>query len=132
MTPSDPDWSAALLNPEDVRAVLGTPPPPLTDYALTTVHLDEREASATLRFFAFGVPAGAAAAWEEAGHNAVTFSLLCTGVRNLVVDGWSTDPLTGIALTADSVELSGSGKRMTFDAATITATAPTGSRAGGF
>ncbi|MFF0837360.1 MULTISPECIES: hypothetical protein [unclassified Streptomyces] len=67
----DQDWSAELTNPETVRVVLGSPPPPLSDYELTSVLIDEREASVTLRFFAFGVPAGAAQLWQARGHNVV-------------------------------------------------------------
>lgn len=86
------DWSAGVANPEALREVLGFPPPPLSDYDVTSVLIDERGASVTLRFFAFAVPAGAAELWQARGHNAVEFTLFCTGVENLEVDGWSGWP----------------------------------------
>lgn len=112
---STSDWSARLAEPETVRQVLGAPPPPLTDYDLFLVHIDERESAVTLGFFAFGVPAGAAARWESSGHNAVEFFLVCTGVKNLAVDGWTHEPMTGIALDVHSAVLSGERQRAAFD-----------------
>ncbi|MFI6448864.1 Imm50 family immunity protein [Kitasatospora sp. NPDC050543] len=123
---TDRDWSCEVANPETLREVLGTPPPPLTDYALISVHIDEREASVTLGFFAFAVPAGAAALWHAQGHNAVEFFLVCTHVENLAVDGWSTDPITAVTLDGTSVVLAGPGKRVSFEAGEIHAQAPVG------
>ncbi|MCZ0991620.1 hypothetical protein [Streptomyces diastatochromogenes] len=56
---TDRDWSAEVTHRETLREVLGSPPPPLSDYDLTSVLIDERETSVTLRFFAFAVPVGA-------------------------------------------------------------------------
>jgi hypothetical protein len=120
------DWSFSISDPRSLREVLGTPPPPLTEYELISFHIDEREVSVTLGFFAFGQPAGAAAAWQEKGHNAVEFFLVCTGVECLSVEGWSTEPFTSISLTRSHVELSGDGKRISFDVAEIRADAPIG------
>ncbi|MEU9045595.1 MULTISPECIES: Imm50 family immunity protein [unclassified Kitasatospora] len=120
------DWSAELTSPETVRMVLGSPPPPLSDYELTSVLTDEREASVTLRFFAFAVPAGAAQLWRERGHNAVEFVLLCLGVTNLEVDAWSGWPTTTATLTGKTVVLGGRGKQVSFQAARIRAESPIG------
>lgn len=126
-----PDWSAELADPHPIREVLGSPPPPLTDYGLISVHIDERESSVTLAFFAFGVPAGATAQWEAGGHNAVEFFLKCTGVEDLAVDGWSTGPFTFASLTGGShVEVRGEGSRLSFRAAHIRADPPVGRLAG--
>ncbi|MCJ0874670.1 Imm50 family immunity protein [Streptomyces sp. AP-93] len=121
-----PDWSSSLVDPRAIREVLGSPPPPLTDYDLLSVHIDERESSVTLGFFAFGFPAGAAAQWEAKGHNAVEFFLICTGVEDLAVDGWSIDPFTFVSLTGSHLELGGDGNRMSFRAAHINADTPVG------
>ncbi|MBD0690794.1 hypothetical protein [Streptomyces sp. CBMA123] len=126
----DQDWSAELTGPETVRGVLGRPPPPLSDYELTSVLIDEREASVTLRFFAFGAPAGAADLWRERGHNAVGFVLVCLGVTGFEVDAWSGWPTTTAGLTGRTVVLGGRGKHVTFQAAEIRAEAPTGWLAG--
>jgi len=123
---TDHDWSAGVSDSGVLREVLGTPPPPLTDYDLLSVHVDEREASVTLGFFAFGVPAGAAALWQAKGHNAVEFFLVCTRVKNFAVDGWSTEPVTEITLDGGSVVLTGSGKRVLFEAGEIRAEALVG------
>ncbi|MFD9354668.1 Imm50 family immunity protein [Streptomyces sp. NPDC060031] len=123
---TDRDWSAEVANPGTLREVLGTPPPPLTDYDLLAVHIDERAASVTLRFFAFAVPAGAAVLWHAQGHNAVEFFLVCTQVENLAVDGWSTRPITAITLDGTSVVLTGPGKQVSFEAGEIHAEAPVG------
>ncbi|WP_406207743.1 immunity 50 family protein [Kitasatospora sp. NBC_01560] len=122
----DQDWSAELTDPEAVRVVLGSPPPPLSDYELTSVLIDEREASVTLRFFAFGVPAGAAQLWEARGHNAVGFVLVCLGVTDFEVDAWSGWPTTTATLAGGTVVLGGRGKHVSFRAAEIRAEPPTG------
>jgi hypothetical protein len=118
---TDHDWSAAVANRETLRDVLGTPPPPLTDYDLVSVHIDEREASVTLGFFAFTVPAGAADRWHAQGHKAVEFFLVCTHVESLAVDGWSTKPITALTIEGASVVLVGQGKRVSFKAGEIRA-----------
>lgn len=123
---SDRDWSAEVTDPETLREVLGAPPPPLSDYDLISVLIDEREASVTLRFFAFAVPAGAADLWQARGHNAVEFVLVCIGVENFVVDGWSGWPTTVATLAGKAVVLAGQGKRLSFEAAEIRAEAPVG------
>ncbi|WP_317443216.1 Imm50 family immunity protein [Streptomyces collinus] len=123
---SDRDWSAELADPETVREVLGSPPPPLSDYTLTSVLVDEREASVTLTFFAFAVPGGAAGLWQARGHNAVEFALVCTGVKNFQVDGWSGWPTTVADLTGKAVVLAGQGKRLSFEATEIRAEPPVG------
>ncbi|MER7672451.1 hypothetical protein ABTY61_28890 [Kitasatospora sp. NPDC096128] len=122
----DQDWSAELTSPETVRAVLGSPPPPLSAYELTSVLVDEREASVTLRFFAFGVPAGAVDLWEERRHNAVGFVLVCLGVTDFEVDAWSGWPTTTATLAGKRVVLGGRGKHLSFRAAEIRAEPPTG------
>ncbi|MFG2842902.1 Imm50 family immunity protein [Kitasatospora sp. NPDC048296] len=122
----DLDWSAELTDPAPVRTVFGSPPPPLTDFDLTSVLIDERETSVTLRFFAFTVPTAAAELWQARGHNAVEFVLVCTGVTNLEVDGWSGWPTTTVTLTGKAVVLAGRDKRITFEAAEIRAEAPIG------
>lgn len=127
---SDGDWSAEITRPEMLRDVLGSPPPPLSDYALTSVLVDEREASVTLRFFAFGIPAGAAHRWRERGHNAVEFTLVCIGVRNFEVDGWTGRPTTVVTLSQRAVVLAGRGKRVSFEATEIRAEPPIGRLAG--
>ncbi|MBV6695796.1 immunity 50 family protein [Kitasatospora aureofaciens] len=122
----DHDWSTELTSPETVRAVLGSPPPPLSDYELTSVLIDEREASVTLRFFAFAVPAGAAHLWQARGHNAVGFVLVCLGVTNFEVDAWSGWPTTTATLAGKTVVLGGQGKHVSFQAAEIRAKSPIG------
>ncbi|MEU2555828.1 Imm50 family immunity protein [Streptomyces sp. NPDC013313] len=122
----DQDWSAELTNPETVRVVLGSPPPPLSDYELTSVLIDEREASVTLRFFAFGVPAGAAQLWQARGHNVVGFALVCLGVTNFEVDAWSGWLTTTTTMAGKKVVLGGQGKHLSFQAAEIRAESPTG------
>ncbi|MFI6155622.1 Imm50 family immunity protein [Kitasatospora sp. NPDC051170] len=125
---ADVDWSAALADPAPVRGVLGSPPPPLTDFGLTSVLVDERQASVTLRFFAFLVPSAAAQLWQERRHNAVEFTLVCTGVTGFAVDGWSGYPTTTATLTprTGAVELAGRGKHITFTATGFHAEAPVG------
>ncbi|SEM59104.1 hypothetical protein [Streptacidiphilus jiangxiensis] len=120
------DWSAELANPETLRDVLGSPPPPLTDYHLESVLVDEREASVTLRFSDFAVPAGAADLWQERGHNAVGFVLVCVGVRNFAVDTWSGWPTTVADLGAGAVVLAGQDKRVSFETDEIRAHPPVG------
>ncbi|MFJ9839975.1 Imm50 family immunity protein [Kitasatospora sp. NPDC101155] len=122
----DRDWSAELTDPAPIRAVAGSPPPPLTDFDLTSVLIDERETSVTLRFFAFTAPTAAAELWQARGHNAVEFVLVCTDVANLEVDGWSGWPTTSATLTGATVVLAGRGKRVSFKAAGIRAEPPTG------
>ena len=126
---SDRDWSAEVTNPETLRTVLGSIPPPLSDYELTSVLVDEREASVTLRFFAFAVPAGAAHLWQARGHNAVEFVLVCIGVKKFEVDGWSGWPTTVATLAGKTVVLADQGKHVSFQAAEIRAEAPIGRRA---
>ncbi|WP_457033652.1 Imm50 family immunity protein [Kitasatospora sp. P5_F3] len=123
---SDHDWSAELTHPETVREVLGSPPPPLSDYDLTSVLIDERAASVTLRFSAFTVPDGAADLWQARGHNAVEFDLVCIGVKNFEVDGWSGWPTTAATLERGTVVLSGQGKHVSFEATEIRAESPVG------
>ncbi|MER7185474.1 Imm50 family immunity protein [Streptomyces hyaluromycini] len=123
---SERDWSAEVANPETVRVVLGTPPPPLSDYHLDSVLIDEREASVTLRFSAFTVPVGAADLWQVRGHNAVEFVLVCIGVKNFEVDAWSGWPTTAATLAGKSVVLAGQDKRVSFDTAEIRAQSPVG------
>lgn len=123
---STSDWSAALADPSTVRAVLGSPPPPLTDYHLDSLLVDEREVSVTLRFSAFGVPRAAAELWRERGHNAVEFVLVCTGVTDFAVDGWSGWPTTCATLTGGDVVLVGRDRHVSFHAAEIRAEAPVG------
>jgi hypothetical protein len=120
------DWSAEVTDPEAVREVLGSPPPPLTDYHLDSVLVDERESSVTLRFSAFAVPAGAAGLWQARGHNAVEFVLVCVGVRNFEVDAWSGRPLTVARLTGRTVVLAGQGTRVSFETDGIRARPPVG------
>src|SRR5690242_12504610 len=100
---SDDDWSAELADPDTVREVLGPLPPPLTDFGLTSVLVDERARSVTLRFFAFTVPVGAADLWRARGHNSVELVLVCTGVTDFEVDGWSGWPTTLVTLAGRSV-----------------------------
>ncbi|MFD8423494.1 Imm50 family immunity protein [Streptomyces sp. NPDC059466] len=123
---SDHDWAAELTNPETVREVLGSRPPPLSDYDLTSVLVDEREASVTLRFSAFAVPDGAVDLWQTRGHNAVEFVLVCIGVKNFEVHGWSGWPTTTATLAAKTVVLAGQGKLVSFDATGIRAESPVG------
>ena len=106
---SDRDWSTEVTDPETIRTVLGSPPPPLSDSKPTSVLVDEREASATLRFFAFAVPAGAAHLWQARGHNAIESVLVCIGVKNFEVDGWSGRPTTVAAPAGTTVVLAGRG-----------------------
>ncbi|MFJ8164212.1 Imm50 family immunity protein [Streptomyces sp. NPDC096136] len=121
------DWSAEVANPEAVRDVLGSPPPPLTDYHLDSFLVDERESSVTLRFSAFGIPAGAAGLWRARGHNAVEFVLVCVGVKNFEVDGWSGRPTTVARLSGRTVVLAGQDKRVSFETDEIRAQYPVGS-----
>ncbi|MEV7189411.1 hypothetical protein [Kitasatospora sp. NPDC093102] len=93
---------------------------------LDSVLVDEREASVTLRFSAFAVPAGAAELWRERGHNAVEFVLVYTGVTDFAVDAWSGRPTTRATLTGRRVVLSGRGKHVSFAAAEIRAEPPVG------
>ncbi|MFF2194747.1 Imm50 family immunity protein [Streptomyces sp. NPDC058157] len=120
------DWSAEVTGSEAVREVLGSPPPPLTDYHLDSVLVDERASSVTLRFSAFGVPAGAAGLWQARGHNAVEFVLVCVGVKNFEVDGWSGWPTSVASLSGRSVVLAGRDKRVSFEADEIRAQNPVG------
>lgn len=120
------DWSAEVANPEAIRDVLGSPPPPLPDYHLDSVLIDEREASVTLRFSAFAIPAGAADLWQARGHNAVEFVLVCVGVRNFAVDSWSGWPTTAASLGGRTVVLDGRDKRVSFEADEIRAQPPVG------
>ncbi|MFH7594818.1 Imm50 family immunity protein [Streptomyces racemochromogenes] len=124
---SGPDWSAGVAGSEALRDVLGSPPPPLTDYHLDSVLVDERESSVTLRFSAFGVPAGAAGLWRARGHNAVEFVLVCVGVTNFEVDGWSGRPLTVARLGRRTVVLAGQDGRVSFETDEIRAQYPVGS-----
>ena len=123
---SDHDWSAEVSNPETVRDVLGSPPPPLSAYDLTSVLIDERAASVTLRFSAFAVPDAAADLWQARGHNAVEFVLVCIGVKNFEVDGWSGWPTTTATLAGNTVVLAGQDKRVSFGATEIRAECPVG------
>ncbi|MHA6763922.1 Imm50 family immunity protein [Streptacidiphilus sp. PAMC 29251] len=123
---SDHDWSAEVTNPATVRDVLGSPPPPLSAYDLTSVLIDERAASVTLRFSALGVPAGAADLWQAHAHNAVEFVLVCIGVKNFEVDGWSGWPTTTATLATNTVVLAGQEKRLSFEATEIRAESPVG------
>ncbi|GAA0299409.1 hypothetical protein GCM10010302_42470 [Streptomyces polychromogenes] len=123
---SEYDWSAEVANSEAVRDVLGSPPPPLTDYHLDSVLIDERETSVTLRFSAFGIPAGAADLWQARGHNAVEFVLVCVGVKNFEVDGWSGWPTTVAALGGRTVVLAGQDKHVSFETDEIRALPPVG------
>jgi hypothetical protein len=123
---SEPDWSAALANPGTLRDVLGSPPPPLTEYHLDSVLADEREASVTLRFSAFAIPVGAADLWQARGHNAVEFALVCTGVRHFEVDAWSGWPTTVADLGGGTVVLAGQDKRVSFETDEIRAQPPVG------
>ncbi|BFV60989.1 hypothetical protein KCMC57_up60930 [Kitasatospora sp. CMC57] len=125
---SERDWSAELANPESIREVLGTPPRPLTDYHLDSVLIDEREASVTLRFSDFGIPAGATGLWHARGHNAVEFVLVCSGVKNFEVDGWSGWPTTVASFTQRTVVLGGQDKHVSFDTDEICAQSPVGHR----
>ncbi|MFE2721521.1 Imm50 family immunity protein [Kitasatospora sp. NPDC059327] len=124
---SERDWSAEVANPGAIREVLGTPPPPLVDYHLDSVHIDEREASVTLRFSASAVPVGAADLWQTRGHNAVEFVLLCVGVKNFRVDAWSGRPTTVAGLGGGTVVLTGQDKRVSFETDEIRAQPPVGS-----
>ncbi|MEU9919234.1 Imm50 family immunity protein [Streptomyces sp. NPDC051001] len=123
---SDHDWSAEVTNPETVRDVLGSPPPPLTDYHLDSVLIDERAASVTLRFSAFAVPDGAADLWQARGRNAVELVLVCIGVKNFEVNGWSGWPATTATLAGNTVVLAGQDKRVSFEATEIRAECPVG------
>ncbi|MER5641473.1 Imm50 family immunity protein [Kitasatospora sp. NPDC002227] len=123
---NEPDWSAELAYPGTIRNVFGSPPPPLTDYSLQSVLVDEREASVTLRFFAFAVPAAAAELWREHGHNSVEFVLVCTGVTDFEVTAWSGRPTTTATLTGRAVVLAGQDKHVSFQAAEIRALPPVG------
>ncbi|MGW7447298.1 Imm50 family immunity protein [Kitasatospora sp. NPDC054795] len=123
---SERDWSAELANPEAIREVLGAPPPPLTDYHLDSVLIDERKASVTLRFSAFAIPAGAADLWQAHGHNAVEFVLVCIGVKNFEVDAWSGWPTTVASLCRRAVVLAGQDKRVSFETGEIRAQPPVG------
>lgn len=124
------DWSGHVANPEPLRDVLGSPPPPLTDYRLEFVHADERESSITLCFHSDSVPAGAGGLWQARGHDAVEFFLICTGVTNLVVDGWTGEPLTTAAITGGTVRLEGAVRRVSFEVGRIHAEPPRGFRRG--
>ncbi|MEV7547615.1 Imm50 family immunity protein [Streptomyces sp. NPDC089915] len=123
---SERDWSAELVGSEELRDVLGSPPPPLTGYDLESVLIDEREASVTLRFSAFGIPAGAADLWRARGHNAVEFVLVCVGVKNFQVDGWSGWPTTVARLSGRTVVLAGRDKHVSFETEEIRALPPVG------
>ncbi|MFG2952070.1 Imm50 family immunity protein [Streptomyces adustus] len=123
---SERDWSGEVANPEAIREVLGAPPPPLTDYHLDSVLIDEREASVTLRFSAFAIPVGAADLWQARGHNAVEFVLVCVGVRNFEVDAWSGWPTTVASLSGRIVVLSGQDKRVSFEVEEVRAQSPVG------
>ncbi|MFD8820318.1 Imm50 family immunity protein [Streptomyces sp. NPDC059627] len=129
---TDRDWSAEVTRRETLREVLGSPPPPLSDYDLTSVLIDERETSVTLRFFAFAVPVGAADLWQARGHNAVEFVLVCIGVKNFGVDGWSGWPTTVATIAGKSVVLAGQDKRVSFEATEIRAEPPVGRLASHF
>ncbi|MET7286959.1 Imm50 family immunity protein [Streptomyces sp. NPDC005573] len=121
------DWSVEVSDPEAICEVLGSPPPPLTAYHLDSVLIDEREASVTLRFSAFMVPAGAADLWRARGHNAVEFVLVCIGVKNFEVDAWSGWPTTVATLDGGTVVLAGQDKRVSFETDEIRAQPPVGS-----
>ncbi|MFD8734088.1 Imm50 family immunity protein [Streptomyces sp. NPDC059618] len=123
---SERDWSAEVANPEAIREVLGAPPPPLMDYHLDSVLVDERDASVTLRFSAFGIPVGAADPWQARGHNAVEFVLVCVGVKHLEVDTWSGRPTTVASLSGGTVVLEGQDKRVSFETDEIRAQSPVG------
>ncbi|WP_443066966.1 Imm50 family immunity protein [Streptomyces sp. NBC_01261] len=118
------DWSAEVINPETVRDILGSPPPPLSAYDLASVLIDERAASVTLRFSAFAIPDAAADLWQARGHNAVEFVLVRTGVQNFEVDGWSGRPTTTATLARNTVVLAGQDKRLSFEATEIRAESP--------
>ncbi|MGW6914500.1 Imm50 family immunity protein [Kitasatospora sp. NPDC054939] len=128
--PAGGDWTGLLADPAEVRAVLGTPAPPLTDFELFAVHFDERERSATLGFTARTVPAGAAGVWRERGHNAVEFFLVLTGLHDVAVDGWSHEPSDAITLTGGTALVAGPRHRIAFGHRGVRAERLRGYRAG--
>jgi Immunity protein 50 len=124
------DWSAHVANPKTLRDVLGSRPRPLLDYRLDFVHVDERESSITLGFHSRTVPDGVADLWQARGHDAVKFSLACTGVTDLVVDGWTGEPLMTATVSGSIVVLEGAVTRISFEVAQIHAEPPQGYRHG--
>jgi len=123
---ADHDWSAAVADPRRLREVLGAPPPPLSDFSLVSLHIDERDATVALEFHALAIPTGAVGLWLARGHNAVEFSLLCTGVEDLAIDGWSTEPIESVTVDKASVVLVGPGRKVSFEAGEIHAEGPVG------
>jgi hypothetical protein len=64
--------------------------------------------------------------WQARGHNAVEFVLVCIGVRNVEVDGWSGWPATTATLAGNTVVLAGQSKHVSFEASGIRAESPVG------
>lgn len=102
-----------------------TSDPPRTDLAGAgplSVHLDERDRSATLTLQRPGLPAGAPREWRDRGCNSHETSTTYVDIADVTVDGWSHRPLDHWSVTGHpdparvTVTLTGPAQHLTFHA----------------
>jgi hypothetical protein len=103
-----------------------------------SLHLDERERSATVTLQRPGLPDDAPDEWREQGFNAHVTSTTYRAIDDVAITGWTHVPLTHWTIEAHpdprrvTVTLSGEDQQVTFSADSDVRTTRRGLRTGSF
>jgi hypothetical protein len=92
------NWIDAVSNPEGLREVFQGDPPLLAGVAVHTVSVDREGPTLRLRFDLPEYPANPPAKWQRSRFNTVQVELLFGAVRELSVNGVSTNVVADIEI----------------------------------
>ncbi|MFG3047279.1 Imm50 family immunity protein [Streptomyces sp. NPDC048202] len=92
-------WPEHLVNPQGLRAIYGTAPPPLTAVRLRRLTLHEEGPALTLHLD-LPYPAEPPRKWAAQGFNTVVIELAFSGLSAVTLQGFGTEITADIALTA--------------------------------
>ncbi|MBP2403122.1 hypothetical protein SNS2_1737 [Streptomyces netropsis] len=96
-------WTEFLENSAGIEGVYAGTPPVLEAVHIHEIGLNRDGPVLKLRFDLPEYPAKAPKKWESQGYNTVQVELCLGGVRDIALDGFSSDPIADIVLSGGEV-----------------------------
>ncbi|MFH8785176.1 Imm50 family immunity protein [Streptomyces roseoverticillatus] len=99
-------WAELLTNPAGITSIYGGSLPPLQGVHIHEVSLNREGPTLKVRFDLSEYPERAPRKWVSQGFNTVQIELCLSGVRDVALTGFGTDPIADIILTrTNSIEM---------------------------
>ncbi|MGW4162809.1 Imm50 family immunity protein [Streptomyces sp. NPDC004788] len=99
-------WISLLADAGGLDHIYKGHPPTLTSVRLHAVEISREGPSLSLRFDLSAYPENPPAKWAAQGYNTVQVTFVMGGLRDVLLDGFATDPVVDITLDgADGVTL---------------------------